>query len=442
MPPRFGSPATTSPRALDVAVRVKRFALGNEAFEPGPGRFDRLRSASSVAFPAQDVIDPAATQRPRALRETADRVRLIALAGLALGGLALGGAVVALRDEGLYGDAVNGHQPHDHGHEHGSRVFGRLFGHKHGAAEQTDSALEASARGIRVLAISLAGLGATATIQLIIALASGSVGLLADTIHNGADALTAVPLFVAFRLGRRAANRRYTYGYGRAEDLAGVFIVALIALSTVVAGWESFQRLLAPQPIDHLGWVALGAIVGFVGNETIAIFRIREGRRIGSAALEADGYHARADGFASLAVLVGAGGVFLGFPLADPIVGILISVLIAFVLKQAATDIYHRLMDAVDPALVGQAETALMSVTGVESADGVRIRWVGHALSLEARLLMDCELNLSEAHRITEEARRAVLHEVPKLAEVIVHADPCGHRGEDHHAPAAHHGSP
>lgn len=327
--------------------------------------------------------------------------------------------------------------PHVPTHRHGT--LAGLFGHSHSAADQTDSALESSARGIRVLALSLAGLSATALVQLVIALASGSVALLADTIHNAADALTALPLFLAFRLGTRAPDRRYTYGYGRAEDLAGVFIVGMIGLSTVVAGWESLRRLFAPQPLDHVGWVIVGAIVGFIGNEAVAVFRIREGKRIGSAALEADGYHARTDGLASLAVLVGAVGVLLGFPLADPIVGVLISVLIAFVLKSAATDIYHRLMDAVDPALVTQVEEALASAEGVESIEGVRIRWVGHALWAEARLLMDCEIDLTAAHRIAEDARHAVLHRVPRLAEVIVHADPCGHRGEDHHAPTAHH---
>ncbi|MDP9265741.1 MAG: cation diffusion facilitator family transporter [Chloroflexota bacterium] len=342
---------------------------------------------------------------------------------------------------------TNGEHDHEHGHgpdhqhesEHPHGVLASLFGHSHGAADQIDTALEASARGIRVLALSLVGLGATAAVQLVIALASGSVGLLADTIHNGADALTALPLFLAFRLSRRVPNRRYTYGYGRAEDLAGVFIVLMIAISTLVAGWESVRRLLAPQPVDHIGWVMVGAVVGFIGNEAVAIFRIREGKRIGSAALEADGYHARTDGLASLAVLVVAVGVLLGFPLADPLVGILISVLIAFVLKSAATDIYHRLMDAVDPGLVSQAEAALAAVPGVEAVEGVRIRWVGHALWAEARLLMDCEIDLTAAHRIAEEARHAVLHGVPKLAEVIVHPDPCSHRGDDHHAPTAHH---
>lgn len=244
--------------------------------------------------------------------------------------------------EGAHGHE-NGPSPlREHEPEHAHAALATLFGHSHSAADQTDTALESSARGIRVLALSLAGLGATAAVQLVIALASGSVGLLADTIHNGADALTALPLFLAFRLGARAPNRRYTYGYGRSEDLAGVFIVAMIAISTIVAGWESLRRLLDPQPVNHIGWVMLGAVVGFAGNETVAFFRIREGKRIGSAALEADGYH------------------------------------------------------------------------------------------------VDCEIDLRAAHRIAEEARHAVIHGVPKLAEVIVHPDPCRHRGEDHHAPTGH----
>ncbi len=185
-----------------------------------------------------------------------------------------------------------------------------------------DDELEASAAGVRALKISLVVLAVTAALQLAVVVVSGSVALLADTVHNFADALTAVPLWVAFVVGRRAATRRYTYGYGRAEDLAGVFIVAMIALSAVVAGVESVRRLIDPQPVAYVGWVITAGVIGFLGNELVAVYRIRVGRRIGSAALVADGLHARADGFTSLAVVAGAIGVALGFPLADPVVGL------------------------------------------------------------------------------------------------------------------------
>ncbi len=203
---------------------------------------------------------------------------------------------------------------HEHGHEHGHGRGHGLRPHSHEAADKVDSALEASAQGMRALWISLAGLGATTVLQAAVVALTGSVALLGDTLHNAADALTAVPLGIAFLLGRRPPTRRYTYGYGRAEDLAGVVIVLAIAASCAIAGYAAIDRLAHPQPVDHLPAVVGAALVGFLGNEIVARYRIRVGRRIGSAALVADGLHARTDGFASLAVLLGAGGIALGAP--------------------------------------------------------------------------------------------------------------------------------
>src|SRR5262249_46233929 len=155
--------------------------------------------------------------------------------------------------------------------------------------------------GIRALKVSLAGLAVTAILQVVVVMVSGSVALMADTIHNFADALTAVPLAIAFSLGRRKPNKRYTYGYGRAEDLAGVFIVFMIALSAVIAAWEAIRRLVNPEDVHHVGWVIAAGLIGFAGNELVAVYRIRVGRDIGSAALVADGLHARTDGLTSLA---------------------------------------------------------------------------------------------------------------------------------------------
>jgi cation diffusion facilitator family transporter len=198
-------------------------------------------------------------------------------------------------------------------HHHHNGLFGRsrsvLGSHSHDAADSIDPALEGSAEGIRALKVSLVVLLVTATVQLAVVLVAGSVALLADTVHNAADALTAVPLWIAFVIGRRARNRRYTYGYGRAEDLAGLFIVAVIALSAVVAGYESVRRLVDQRPVTGVGVVIVAGLVGFAGNEIVAGYRIRVGRRIGSAALVADGLHARADGITSLAVVAGAIGV-------------------------------------------------------------------------------------------------------------------------------------
>jgi cation diffusion facilitator family transporter len=333
----------------------------------------------------------------------------------------------------------------DHSHAHGGLrgLLPSLFRpHSHDAADSVDDALSGSAEGIRAVKLSLLALGATALIQLIVVLASGSVALLADTIHNFADASTAIPLWLAFSLSRRAPTRRYTYGFGRAEDLAGVFVVLMIAGSSAVAAWESVQKLIHPEPITNLGWVALAAIVGCLGNELVAQYRIRTGKRIGSAALVADGYHARTDGLTSLAVLLGVLGVWLGFPLADPFVGLLITVVILLILKGAAVQIWHRLMDSVSPDLLAKAEAAARSAEGVQAVSQVRARWIGHTVHAEALILADCHLTLSQAHAVAERARHAMLHAVPKLSTVTVHVDPCTHDGSDPHAALAHHDHP
>ena len=333
----------------------------------------------------------------------------------------------------------------DHGgHEHRSGLRARLGSvvkpHSHDASDRADAQLESSSRGIWALKISLLALAATAAFQVVIFLISGSVALLADTIHNFSDALTAIPLWIAFALGRRAATPRYTYGYGRAEDLAGVFIVLMIAASAGLAAWESIQRLIDPQPVANLGWVMVAAVVGFAGNEAVAVFRIRVGREIGSAALVADGYHARTDGFTSLAVLLGAIGVWLGFPLADPLVGLAITVAILFLLRAAATQIWHRLMDASDPQVVSELEAAAAGVPGVEEVDGLRVRWLGHRLEADLRVVVDEDLPTRESHALAEDVRHALFHAQPKLATVVVHVDPCGHGGIDRHATTGHHG--
>jgi cation diffusion facilitator family transporter len=311
--------------------------------------------------------------------------------------------------------------------------------HSHDAADSVDEALEGSGEGIHAVQVSLIGLGLTAVLQLGVAIASGSVAVLADTIHNFADASTAIPLWLAFWIGRKPANDRYTYGYGRAEDLAGVFVLLMIVGSAAVAFWESLQRLLHPTPIEHLGWVAAAGLGGFVGNELVAQYRIRVGQRIGSAALIADGYHARTDGLTSLAVLVGAAGVWLGFTLADPIVGLLITVAILLVLKDAAIQMWRRLMDAVDPSLVRQAATAAAEAEGVQRVSAVRARWIGHSIHAEALIVADSDLSLGKAHEVAERARHKMLHAVPRLSTVTVHVDPSEHAGEDPHADLAHH---
>ena len=311
--------------------------------------------------------------------------------------------------------------------------------HSHEAADRVDTALETSGEGMRALWISLAVLAVTALVQAVVVAVSGSVALLGDTLHNAADALTAVPLGVAFLAGRRRPNRRYTYGYGRAEDLAGVVIVLVIAASSALAAYEAVTRLAHPRPVSNLVAVAAAALAGFAGNELVARYRIRVGRRIGSAALVADGLHARTDGFTSLAVLLGAGGAAIGWDWADPVVGLVITVAILAVLRGAAREIYRRLMDAVDPALVDQAERTLRSTPGVLGAGQVRLRWIGHQLRAECEVIVDARASAVEAHQVAVSAEHNLLHALPRLAAALVHADPQPEAGADHHAMLASH---
>lgn len=298
--------------------------------------------------------------------------------------------------------------------------------------------VDTSAAGLRALWISLAVLGVTALLQAGVVVMSGSVALLGDTLHNVADALTAVPLGIAFVLGRRAATRSYTYGFGRAEDLAGIVVVMVIAASAVAAGWIAVRRLVDPVDLDHLPYVAVAGVLGFVGNEVVARYRIRVGRRIGSAALVADGLHARTDGFTSLAVVAAAAGAWAGWRWADPVVGLAITAAIVVVLRSAAREVYRRLMDAVDPHLVDRAERTLRGIPGVRDVTAVRMRWIGHRLHAEADVVVDADLTVVAAHEVAADAEHQLTHAVPRLVSVTVHTDPVGHAGAHHHRALSH----
>lgn len=327
----------------------------------------------------------------------------------------------------------------DQGHEHhGSAIRGWLrhafTPHSHDPGAGFDSALESSQKGIFAVKVSLAALMLTAVAQLVLVWLTSSTALLADTIHNFSDALTSVPLWIAFVIGRRAASPTHTYGYGRAEDLAGLFVVGMIAFSAVLVGWESIQRLFDPAEVSNLGLLAAAGVVGFVGNELVAIYRIRVGRAIGSQALVADGLHARTDGLTSIAVVIAAAGVWLGFPLADPIVGLGITLAILWILRDAARSVFRRLMDAVDPDLVADIERVTAGVEGVKEVETVRVRWVGHRLRASVVLVVDCQQSVSDGHHIAEHVRHALFHEVGRLDTVLVHVDPCDCGATDAHA--------
>lgn len=348
-------------------------------------------------------------------------------------------------DHGTQGsDETGDHAGHDHpDHDHPRGVGGWIKSlfvpHSHDAQSSLDTELTASAQGMRVLWVSLVVLGLTAAVELGITALSGSVALLGDAVHNVADALTAFPLALAFWLGRKPATRRYTYGFGRAEDLAGIFIVAVVAASTAYTAVVSIDRLIHPTAIHQVGLVAAAGVVGFIGNELVAHYRIRVGRRIGSAALVADGQHARTDGLTSLAVVAGAIGVAVGFPRADAIMGLIITLALLGVLRTTARDIFRRLMDSVDPELVDQVERDLAGVEGVDHVERVRIRWVGHKLLAEATIVSDAQLTLAAAHAIAERAHHQLLHEVPRLTEALIHSDPGTAGTATGHELTAHH---
>lgn len=294
-------------------------------------------------------------------------------------------------------------------------------GHEH---DQIDDAVEANAAGRRALVLSLVALLLLTGLQAVVVVVTGSAALLGDTLHSLSDALVAVPLLVAFALSRRAATKRFTYGFGRAEDVAGLFVVLMIAVSAGLTAVTAIRRFAEPQEVQHVWAVALAGLVGMAGNELIARYRIRVGRRIGSAALVAEGLHARVDGLTSLAVVVSALGVWLGYQWADPVVGLLIAVAILAVLRTAVVQVGSRIMDAVEPGLVDRATAAVASVGGVRDVHDLRIRWVGHALRAEVSLCVDPELGLREAHDLAHRAENTLLEELPRLAAATVHVVP------------------
>ncbi len=305
----------------------------------------------------------------------------------------------------------------DHGHGHGGKSG---HGHTHGVI---DPSLTNSDRGIWAIKWSFAILAVTGAIQLVVVLLSGSVALLADMIHNVADATTAIPLWVAFVLARRKPSKTFTYGLGRVEDLAGILIVLIILFSAVVAGYQAINRLVHPQAVTHLGWLAVAGFIGFVGNEAVAVFRIRVGRQMNSAALIADGYHARTDGLTSLAVVLGAAGVWFGYPLADPLIGLLITIAIMGIVWQSARAVITRTLDGVEPGVTAEIRHAAEHVPGIESVTDARARWIGHQLHADVAISVDNALSLPKAMTIARKLKQELLDHIPALRTANVTFD-------------------
>jgi cation diffusion facilitator family transporter len=340
-----------------------------------------------------------------------------------------------------HGDQGRAHEKHglgkqshvhdDHDHDHSTGILGWLrgtFAHSHSVADKVDATMESNERGIWALKISLLGLGATAIFQFFIVLASGSIALLADTIHNFADAGTSLPLWIAFALAKRGASRRLTYGYGKIENVAGVLIVLIIFLSACVAAYEAVMKIINPYPMDHLWWVAAAAFIGFIGNEAVAVFRINVGREIGSAALIADGQHARVDRFTSLSVLLSVIGTVLGFPIVDPIVGVGIAIVILFIVKDAAKAVWLRLIDGIEPEILAEIEHAPTHIEGVRRVRDVQARWIGHRVHSDIAIEVDPQLSVADADVLCTKVEQVMRDHVRLLGSVVVRVCATGKR--------------
>ncbi|MGH2532640.1 MAG: cation diffusion facilitator family transporter [Thermomicrobiales bacterium] len=322
---------------------------------------------------------------------------------------------------------------HDHDHTHRGGIAGWLqhtFAHSHDIHEKVDDVMESHERGLWATKIALLSLGLTTVFQAVVVWQSGSTALFADTVHNLGDGANSIPLLIAFALQRRMRSRRFTYGFGRSEDLAGIVIVLSIAVSAGVAGWESIKKMIEPEPVILLWWVAAAAIVGFLGNEIVAVIQMRTGKQIGSAALIADGQHARIDGFTSLAVLAAVIGGVVGVPILDPIIGLLITAAIVWILKDAAISIFQRLLDGIEPEILAQVEHAPMHVPGVRGVHEVRARWLGHRVHADLHVTVDSRLSVAESHRVVEQVQRALADHVSTFGGAIVHVCPASEEDE------------
>ena len=334
------------------------------------------------------------------------------------------------------------HHDHDHaGHDHGGHGHSHSHGHSHGGHDHAghshgvvDPSIATSERGLWAVQWSGIILLTVAVVELVVVALSHSTALLADMIHNFGDAATVVPLWIAFFMARRMPGRGFPFGYGRVEDLAGVLIVAVLIMNALFAGYEAITRFFQPEPVTHLWVVAATSIISFVGNESIAVLRIKVGREIGSAALIADGQHARVDGWTALAVLLGAIGVAYGFPLADPIMGLVITVAILGVVWSSAKTIFTRILDGVEPSVIDDLQRAAREVAGVQGVNDVRARWIGHRLYAEANVVVSADLTVGEGHTIAAAVQHQLVRHVPHVQEALIHVCPVDNAGSEHHA--------
>jgi cation diffusion facilitator family transporter len=300
-------------------------------------------------------------------------------------------------------------------------------GHSHGAYDDSDA--------VRAVLISAVVLGAAAIVEIAAAVVSRSASVLADGLHNSGDVLTTFVLLFAFALARRPATRRFPSGYGRIEDIATLVIVVVIVVTAAVAGVESVRKLLQPEQYGNITFSLVAAAIGIVANVSVSEYKVRVGRGLGSTALEADGIHSRTDALVSAGAFAGIGLAGLGLRLADPIVGLLITGAILYILVGTLRKLVLRMMDAIDPKLIDELTTAAEHTEGVLGVHDVRARWVGRELVAVMHIDCDANLSLKDAHAIAQHVEHEVAHVVPE-ARVDIHMDPGveshQHAGHDH----------
>lgn len=275
-----------------------------------------------------------------------------------------------------------------------------------GPAAKFDDAAERKAAN-RAVGVSAVGLAFTGLVELVIAVLTGSVGLLGDALHNLSDVSTSAVVFLGFRLSRRTPSERYPYGWERAEDVAGLGVALVIWASAVFAGIESVHKLLSNQGTNYLGAGMAAALLGIVGNQVVARYKLRIGRRIQSATLISDAKHSWLDALSSAGALVGLVGVAFGWRWADPVAGLVVTLFICHVGYEVTSDIVHRLLDGVDDGVLVTAEQAAGSVEGVSHAHA-RARWTGRTLRFEVEGWVDADLLVADADRLGLRVSEAV----------------------------------
>jgi cation diffusion facilitator family transporter len=267
----------------------------------------------------------------------------------------------------------------------------------------------------RAVAVSAVGLAATGVTELLVALLTGSVGLLGDAIHNLSDVSTSAVVFLGFRISRKGPTERYPYGLERAEDLAGIGIAVVIWASAAFAGYQSVRKLIGHGPTGHVGLGIAGAILGIAGNQVVARYKLVTGRRIHSATLVADARHSWLDALSSAGALAGLIAVALGFRWGDPVAGIAVTAFICHVGYEVTADVVRRLADSVDPGLLTTVEAAVATVPGVDHAHA-RARWTGRALRVEVEGWVNRDLKVSDADAIGRLAAQAVWERLPEMS--------------------------